>query len=114
MGSFNHVAVEIVIHENGASDRSYSDCSFRDLEMVESFSYEAMGDPVAASRAVVHYFIVYCLWFGEYWFHFLVLCGCDNPATGGTSGYLTPLALHSLDSARDPELVERQVSGIRE
>jgi len=49
----DHVHVEIIVREHGASDRRDANCPAADVELVDHFGDEPMRDPVAAARTVV-------------------------------------------------------------
>ncbi len=65
----DHIDIEIVISQNGASDRGYADGTVSDVQFIDCFSYQTVSDAVPTTWAVMCYAIFNCGRSCKYCFH---------------------------------------------
>jgi hypothetical protein len=76
----DHVDIEIVVGQNGASGRRDADRDAPDVQLIDHLGDQPVGDAVAASRTVVKDVLFHAFGSAKNLLHFFVLVGpCHRP-----------------------------------
>ena len=73
-----HVAVEILICEDGATDRRDADDVAVKLQLIDSFRHQAMDNAVVAAGAVMERLVSQQTGFFKYYGHLFTLLHCED------------------------------------